>query len=401
MPLGAKAAAAAEPVVIVQSSSFTGRELPARRPVHPHYHRVLLDPDGRGPVHVRRAARRVRPRQRAPEEEALREGLDRLRLLPGDGLLAQQRDHGHRQQVGPDEVPHSGTLTCLQFGFSAGMVLLLKLCRVLDADSLQLTKVKQFAPAVIMFYISIACNMRLLARATVDTFIVIRSVAPILTQVGEVFLLGADWPNRDAWLALLTISMGALGFAHNNLSQMSDPVVLFWASTYLLCITADMLIVKRVITAIKLKPWGYVYYNNLLALCVYPFWALVTGEEIGRTDGSEDTSVMVAVATSCILGLGISFFGLNTRLALSATAFTVFGAACKFLSIFLNMAVWHHHAPHPALPWLLLALGRCAVLPAGDLGCSRWTNQSFMSCGPARRFASVHRGAPPGRRAVG
>ena len=74
-----------------------------------------------------------------------------------------------------------------------------------------------------MFYISIACNMRLLARATVDTFIVIRSVAPILTQVGEVFLLGADWPNRDAWLALLTISMGALGFAHNNLSQMSDP----------------------------------------------------------------------------------------------------------------------------------------------------------------------------------
>ena len=234
--------------------------------------------------------------------------------------------------------------------------MLLKLCRVLDADALQLTKVKQFAPAVIMFYISIACNMRLLARATVDTFIVIRSVAPILTQVGEVFLLGADWPNRDAWLALLTISMGAVGFAHNNLSQMTDPVVLFWASTYLLCITADMLIVKRVITSIKLKPWGYVYYNNLLALCVYPFWSVLTGEEIGRTDGLDDTSVMVAVATSCVLGLGISFFGLNTRLALSATAFTVLGAACKFLSIFLNMAVWQHHAPHPALPWLLLAL---------------------------------------------
>ena len=82
----------------------------------------------------------------------------------------------------------------------------------------------------------------------------------------------------------------------------------------------------------------------------------MTGEEIGRTDGLNDTSVMVAVATSCVLGLGISFFGLNTRLALSATAFTVLGAACKFLSIFLNMAVWRHHAPHPALPWLLLAL---------------------------------------------
>ena len=124
--------------------------------------------------------------------------------------------------------PHSGTLTCLQFGFSAGMVLLLKLCRVLDADALQLTKVKQFAPAVIMFYISIACNMRLLARATVDTFIVIRSVAPILTQVGEVFLLGADWPNRDAWLALLITLTKHRGSASPRPVKTPRRLVLIW-----------------------------------------------------------------------------------------------------------------------------------------------------------------------------
>ena len=81
------------------------------------------------------------------------------------------------------------------------------------------------------------------------------------------------------------------------------------------------------------------------------------GEEIGRTDGLNDTNVMVAVATSCVLGLGISFFGLNTRLALSATAFTVLGCGLQSSpsDILRNMAVWHHHAPHP-LPWLLLAL---------------------------------------------
>ena len=43
--------------------------------------------------------------------------------------------------------PHSGTLTCLQFGFSAGMVLLLKLCRVLDADALQLTCLLYTSPS--------------------------------------------------------------------------------------------------------------------------------------------------------------------------------------------------------------------------------------------------------------
>ena len=263
--------------------------------------------------------------------------------------------------------PHSGTLTCLQFGFSAGMVLLLKLCRVLDADALQLTKVKQFAPAVIMFYISIACNMRLLARATVDTFIVIRSVAPILTQVGEVFLLGADWPNRDAWLALLIISMGAVGFAHNNLSQMSDPVVLFWASTYLLCITADMLIVKRVITSIKLKPWGYVYYNNLLALCVYPFWSVLTGEEIGRTDGLDELRArpghLVLRAQYKIGPVGDGVYRFRGG-----------------LQVPVHLPEHGRVAPPRAAPGLALAAAgaeRVAVLPAGDLGCSRWTNRDI------------------------
>ena len=28
--------------------------------------------------------------------------------------------------------------------------------------------------------------------------------------------------------------------------------------------------VKRVVTHVELSPWGYVYYNNFLALAVYP-----------------------------------------------------------------------------------------------------------------------------------
>ena len=252
--------------------------------------------------------------------------------------------------------PRAGTLTCLQFGFSAGAVLLLKACGLLEADALRLKTVKQFAPAVLMFYVSIACNMNLLKRATVDTFIVVRSLAPVLTQVGEVVLLGTAWPNRDAWLGLLTISLGAVGYARHNLDVMSDPLVVFWALSYLICITADMLVVKRVVTHVKLKPWGYVYYNNLLALCVYPFWALGTGEAIGNFDGLGRPEALASVGASCVLGLGISFFGLNTRRALSATGFTVLGAACKFVSIFLNLVVWRRHAPHAALPWLLLAL---------------------------------------------
>jgi hypothetical protein len=94
--------------------------------------------------------------------------------------------------------PFSGTLTLLQFGFSAGAVRFLKALGVLEADLLSFTKVQQFAPAVIMFYTAIAANMRLLSKSTVDTFIVVRSVTPIFTQIGEIIFLGADWPSQDA-----------------------------------------------------------------------------------------------------------------------------------------------------------------------------------------------------------
>jgi len=75
-----------------------------------------------------------------------------------------------------------------------------------------------------------------------------------------------------------------------------------------------------------------------------PFASLQEGAAVG------------AVGLSCILGLGISYFGLNARRVLSATAFTVLGAACKFVSVILNMIIWKYHAPCAAMPWLMLAL---------------------------------------------
>ena len=84
----------------------------------------------------------------------------------------------------------------------------------------------------------------------------------------------------------MTISVGAVGFAYHNVATIAKFAVFFWALVYLLCITADTqktaplrklvkkidirLVVKRVVTHVELSPWGYVYYNNFLALAVYP-----------------------------------------------------------------------------------------------------------------------------------
>uniref|UniRef100_A0A7S3K5F7 Sugar phosphate transporter domain-containing protein n=1 Tax=Aureoumbra lagunensis TaxID=44058 RepID=A0A7S3K5F7_9STRA len=262
--------------------------------------------------------------------------------------------------------PYSGTLTVLQFFFAAMCVRIFKACGVLEADALSIRKIRAFAPAVLMFYISIAANLRLLSNATVDTFIVARSIAPIFTQIGENIFFKTAPPSNRAMAALLMIAIGASGYALNNAAALAQVEVAVWALVYVLCVSTDMLVVKKVVTNVKLKPWGYVYYNNLIALALYPGWAMLTGEAkrlIKEPAFSRLTlpPTAFAVFASCAIGLGISYFGLNTRRALSATAFTVLGAACKFLSILINTLCWRHHAPPAAIPWLCVSLAGSIV----------------------------------------
>eukprot|EP00662_Eupelagonemidae_sp_cell21_P057011 gene57011-biopygen72852 len=42
--------------------------------------------------------------------------------------------------------------------------------------------------------------------------------------------------------------------------------------------------------------------------------------------------------------MGISYFGLNARRALTATAFTVLGVVCKFGTVLVNTLAWDLHA---------------------------------------------------------
>lgn len=247
--------------------------------------------------------------------------------------------------------PHSGTLTLIQFAFASVSVRLLAAFGILETELLDWRRARLFAPAVLMYYLSVACNMRLLTHATVDTFVVCRSIVPIFTQAGEVVILKKSFPSSQAFVCLVMIAVGAWGYASHN-SNALDSEVLAWAVLYVCCISTDMLVVKQIVSSVELSSWGYVYYNNTLALLCYPVWLLVTGETVQLSSQWSLGPVLVSAA----IGLGISFFGLNTRKVYSATAFTVIGAACKFLSIIINTACWSRHAPLQAIPWLCVSL---------------------------------------------
>ena len=104
---------------------------------------------------------------------------------------------------------------------------------------------------------------------------------------------------------------------------------------YLVIITFEMLLLKKVVSDVKLSPWGLVMYNNMLAFLVSPIGALglanfpVCKEAVGSLTSGRVAGIM-ALLISCAFGLSISYFGMSTRSAFSATTFTVIGVANKF-----------------------------------------------------------------------
>merc|ERR1712032_20812 len=107
---------------------------------------------------------------------------------------------------------------------------------------------------------------------------------------------------------------------------------------YLLAMSMDTVVIKHIISHVELGAWGLVYYNNLLALCFMPVGSFVTGEiftlarhyKHGALAVLLSPAALLPVVISCVFGVAISYFGLNTRRALTATAFTVVGVVCKF-----------------------------------------------------------------------
>lgn len=56
---------------------------------------------------------------------------------------------------------------------------------------------------------------------------------------------------------------------------------------------------------------------------------------------------LVALALSCVGGLGMSYFSFALRAVISATSFSVIGNICKVLTILVNVLMWDRHASTP------------------------------------------------------
>uniref|UniRef100_A0A5B7ADR1 Putative GDP-mannose transporter GONST4 n=1 Tax=Davidia involucrata TaxID=16924 RepID=A0A5B7ADR1_DAVIN len=256
---------------------------------------------------------------------------------------------------------YPGLLTALQYLTSALGVWVLGKLGFLHHDPFTFDTAKKFMPAAIVFYLAIFTNTNLLRHANVDTFIVFRSLTPLLVAIADTTFRKQPCPSMLTFLSLVIILGGAVGYVATD--SGFTLTAYSWAFAYLITITTEMVYIKHMVTNLGLNTWGFVLYNNLLSLMMAPLFWIITGEyvdvftAVGSSTGNLfDVGAFFAVSLSCVFGLLISFFGFAARKAISATAFTVTGVVNKFLTVGINVLIWDKHASPFGLLCLLLTI---------------------------------------------
>ncbi|KAG9459583.1 hypothetical protein H6P81_004091 [Aristolochia fimbriata] len=254
-----------------------------------------------------------------------------------------------------------GLLTALQYLTSVLGVWVLGKLKLLHHDPFTFDTAKKFFPAAFVFYLAIFTNTNLLRHANVDTFIVFRSLTPLLVAIADTLFRKQPLPSKLTFLSLVIILGGAIGYVMTD--SAFTLMAYSWAFAYLITITTEMVYIKHMVTNLGLNTWGFVLYNNLLSLMIAPVFWFLTGEYVDVFSAAESDvskwvgqTAFLAVALSCLFGLLISFFGFAARKAISATAFTVTGVVNKFLTVAINVLIWDKHASPVGLVCLLFTI---------------------------------------------
>eukprot|EP00755_Sulcionema_specki_P033408 Sspe_Gene.100684::Locus_75353_Transcript_1_1_Confidence_1.000_Length_1767::g.100684::m.100684 len=201
--------------------------------------------------------------------------------------------------------PYGNTLTAIQFAVSALVAYLIGVTNLDEVDHFEWVKVLNFMPAVCMFYVSVATNLKLLEVAHVDTYIVVRSCVPIFTLGLEMLVLRTPWPGVYSFLSLVLIAFGAVCYmVVNNKALNEQPQAYIYAFVYLCAFTVDQVLIKKIVMEVKLTRWGLVLYNNTLALVLWPLGLLITKEykELMDLSFQLNEKAVPPVVISCIFG---------------------------------------------------------------------------------------------------
>jgi len=273
--------------------------------------------------------------------------------------------------------PFVWTLTTIQFLFAAVVTFTVGKLGLVETAPLELTKLRQFFPAAGMFFITITAGNAVVGVSNVDTFIVMRSVVPLPCAMLESLVLKEPCPAPLSWLGLVIILLGACVYSTVNQGLVVHSI--YWVVLYLVLMPLDAwtmrslsvnegmllqdgVLIKHLVGASGLSPWGLVLYNNVCA--VIPGLLFSALLEVMREKTRQkmllalgDPMAIAAIMVSSLAGLAISYFQLNVRKVISSTAFMVLGVSNKLLSVLMNqVAKMDTNSSLPSIGSVLLSI---------------------------------------------
>jgi len=181
--------------------------------------------------------------------------------------------------------------------------------------------------------------------------------SPLVIAYGDYKLLKTGTPSSKVIFSLAIIVVGALGYMYTDSEFKMEKY--FWVIMYFVAKTIDMIYTKHIVDTVPMTSWGRSFYNNFLSM--FPWAVIAIAQEYNvvtnfYAEGLFTGVVLVVVAMSCFVGIGISIIGFMVREAVSATSFSVVGNMNKVLTIFINYFIWDNHASIQGLLSLLICL---------------------------------------------
>uniref|UniRef100_A0A6B2L7A5 Sugar phosphate transporter domain-containing protein n=1 Tax=Arcella intermedia TaxID=1963864 RepID=A0A6B2L7A5_9EUKA len=246
--------------------------------------------------------------------------------------------------------PHQHLVMLAQFASTAVFVRLLYFFRLISPAEGDLkvdgSKLKQFIPVVVWFYLSLVTNLTAMKYLSVDLITLIRTCTPFLVAFGDYFYLGRSLPSAQSWFSLCCLALVTfLVFVHDTTPK--HPGGLVWGLVWYLTLAGSMVFTRKFITDVKMTTHDRVFWNNVL--CIPPGlpMAFLNGDlEVffsGASSTASDTSYPgTAVTVSCLLGIAMAYAGWLLRARVSALTFTLIGVLCKIGSITINAFFLDH-----------------------------------------------------------
>uniref|UniRef100_A0A7S4F6F9 Sugar phosphate transporter domain-containing protein n=1 Tax=Chrysotila carterae TaxID=13221 RepID=A0A7S4F6F9_CHRCT len=255
-------------------------------------------------------------------------------------------------------LPAPSLVLLLQFASSWTVVKACGLCGLITVDALEWSKLRAFFFVSLAFLACVFANLKSLQFANVETFIVFRAATPLVISVADFAFLGRELPGLRSAACLLALAAGAAAYTLTDAAFEVHGYL--WVAAWFTIFCFDQLYIKHMVDSTAVESnWGRVFYTNLWA-SVLSGALLVSTEPHVFTQTIWTPHSICALAASCTLGVGISYFAFLCRAAVSATCFTVIGNVCKVLTVLINVLIWDKHASAQGL----CALGLCLLAAA-------------------------------------